>query len=393
MPRKKIAILVNSLSSGGAERIVSHLLYALSDDFDVHLLLLRDEIDYPIPADQKIALLSRERMGGSEGSSNLVRLPIVAWRLRKYCEVNGIDLVLSFMTRPNFAAGLARKLGSKAKVVMNERTYTPLFYDNATLRGTIGKLLVSWLYPSADVIVPNSEGAKDALIDIFKVDKNPYFVVKNQISVSEIVENSHEQVKDIQFNRFTFVCVAGFRKEKNHALLIESFAKVRELDAQLLLIGKGPTLQRAREKAAQLGIAEKVIFAGQKQNPHSYVNRSHCVVLSSNFEGFPNVLLEAMACGKPIISTDCPTGARELLAPSLNSPLPAKCVYHGEYGILVPVNDVEALADAMAEIARDPSVREHYSKAGAARINEFDRDTNQNPFKSIISDLLEGNSL
>ena len=392
MSRKKIAILVNSLAAGGAERIVANLLSALYDKYEVHLLLLRDEIDYPMPEGQRVAFLSSEKQGGSEAGSNMVRLPFVAWRLRQYCNRNEIDLLISFMTRPNFAAALARKLGMRAKVLMSERTYTPIFYDEATRRGKIGGRLVRWLYPSADLILPNSEGAKEALIDLYGVRKPKYKVVRNQIPVDEIVRAAADPV-DADFARFTFIYVAGFRQEKNHKLLIDAFARVDEPNSQLLLLGKGRTFEAARSQVANLGLFERVRFLGQKDNPHSYVARSHCVVLSSNYEGFPNVLLEAMACGTPIISTDCPTGARELLAPGSDTPIRPGTFFEGEYGVLVPVGDVEALANAMSRMIADLPLRERYSAAGLRGVKAFDKGTNPDPFQLVIRDVLGESSL
>ncbi len=389
MCKKKIGILVNSLAAGGAERIVANLLFALHADYEIHLLLLRDEIDYPMPEGQRVEFLSSEKQGGGESGSTMIRLPFVAWRLRQYCNKNEIDLLISFMTRPNFAAGIARKLGLKARVLMSERSYTPLFYDPATTKGKIGGRLVAWLYPLADQVLPNSEGTKDALINIYGVKKPEYHVVRNQIPLADIVKASHEEVNDVDFSRFTFIYVAGFRQEKNHSLLIDTFAKLNEPNAQLLLLGKGRTFDASREQAAALGLSDRVIFLGQKDNPHSYVARSNCVVLSSNYEGFPNVLLEAMACGTPIISTDCPTGARELLAPTLDSPIPPATVFHGDHGVLVPVGDVEALVKAMSEMRNDPLLRERYSAAGLSRVKEFDKDTNPDPFRTVIKDVLE----
>ncbi len=391
MSKKKIGILVNSLSAGGAERIVANLLFTLHEDYEVHLLLLRDEIDYPMPEGQLVEFLSSEKQGGSEAGSNMLRLPIVAWRLKNYCSRNEIDLVLSFMNRPNFAAGLAKIFGLSSKAVMSERVYTPHFYNSATLRGKIGRKLVSWLYRYADTLVPNSEGTKAALVDMVGTDID-YHVALNQIPVQSVSTSGERIVDDVDFTQFIFVCVAGFRQQKNHILLIEAFSKLDDRETQLLLIGKGPTLEIVKKKVHALGLEKRVLFVGQKDNPHKYVSKAQCFVLPSDYEGFPNVLLEAMACRIPIISTDCMTGPREMLAPSLESPIPAGTAFHGEYGVLVNVGDVEALAKVMAEMISNHELRERYGKAGARRVQDFDRDTHPDPFRHVISSVLEGRS-
>ena len=390
--RKKIAVLVNSVAAGGAERIVANLLFTLQQDYNVHLLLLRNEIDYPMPQGQRVEFLSSEKDGGSEAGSNMIRLPFVAWRLRQYCNKNNIDLLISFLTRPNFAAGLAKKFGLDAAVIMSERVYTPLFYDPSTVRGKIGGKLVSLLYPYADAIAPNSEGTKNALIDVYGV-KNQYFLALNQIPVHDIRRISNESVDDVDFHRFTFVCVAGFREQKNHLLLIDALKLLEDKDVQLLLIGKGPTFDAVHSRVVTLGLTDKVIFLGQTENPHKYVAKSQCFILSSDYEGFPNVILEALACGTPVISTDCLTGPREIVAPTKEDPIPAGTVFYGEYGVLVPVSDVKALAAAMDEMMNDPALLDQYGQAGAKRVQDFDGDNNPDPFKHAIEKVLVGHSL
>ncbi len=389
MHRKKIAILINSLSAGGAERVVANLLDTLCDKYEIHLLLLRDEIDYPVPKGQIIDFLSRERRGGSEAGANIIRLPLIALRLRRYCSENEIDLVLSFLNRPNLAAGLAKKLNLRSKVIMSERVFTPLFYDKATFRGRVGGFLVSALYRYAYALVPNSEGTRDALINTYGI-RNRFYVATNQISVSKIENDGAGAVDDVDFSRFTFICVAGFREQKNQSLLIESFGRLNDGNTQLLFIGKGPTLESAKRKAKALGLADRVLFVGQKENPHKYVAKSHCFVLPSNFEGFPNVLLEALACRTPIISTDCLTGPRELLAPSMCSPVSPGNVLKGEYGMLVPTSDVAAMSTAMSQMAADRDVREHYSSVAAQRALDFDQDTGLNPFQYVLDCVFNG---
>jgi N-acetylgalactosamine-N,N'-diacetylbacillosaminyl-diphospho-undecaprenol 4-alpha-N-acetylgalactosaminyltransferase len=339
-----------------------------------------------------VRFLSSEKQGGSEAGANMLRLPIVAWRLLRYCKRNEIDLVLSFMNRPNFAAGLAKIFGLSSKAILSERVYTPHFYDSATLRGKIGRKLVSWLYRYADTLVPNSEGTKAALVDMVGTDID-YHVALNQIPVQSIRVDGEAIVDDVDFTKFTFVCVAGFRQQKNHKLLIEALSRIDDQDALLVLIGKGPTLEAVKEKVEDLGLSKRVIFLGQKENPHKYVSKAQCFVLPSDFEGFPNVLLEAMACGTPIVSTDCLTGPRELLAPTLESPIPTGTPFHGEYGVLVNVGDVDALAKAMSEMISNHELRERYGEAGARRVQDFDRDTHPDPFRHVISSVLEGRPL
>ena len=119
----------------------------------------------------------------------------------------------------------------------------------------------------------------------------------------------------------------------------------------------------------------KIIFLGFNNNPFKFVSRSNCFVLSSDVEGFPNVLIEALACGRPVISTDCSSGPRELLAPATDLHHRAINTFEiGEYGILTPVKDVISLANAMKKMMDDGSLRMSFESKAAKRAEQFDVD-------------------
>jgi N-acetylgalactosamine-N,N'-diacetylbacillosaminyl-diphospho-undecaprenol 4-alpha-N-acetylgalactosaminyltransferase len=142
-----------------------------------------------------------------------------------------------------------------------------------------------------------------------------------------------------------------------------------------VIVGGGVMEDELKQKVSDLGLMDKVIFCGFEQNPFKYVSRCDCFVLSSDVEGFPNVLIEALACGKPVISTDCSSGPRELLAPATDLHHRAINNYEtGEYGILTPVNDIAALAAAMKKMYEDPALRKQFSEKAAGRAQQFDVD-------------------
>jgi len=375
------------MSAGGAERSVSLLVKGLQDDFDVHLLVLENIIEYELPDDQIVVTLDR---GGASGNPtwNLLKVPLIAYKLKKYCRHHGISLVVSFLSRPNFAACLAKRFGVRAQVWISEQAYTPMWYDESQIRGKIGKLMISRLYPLADRILPNSAGTQLALEQHYKIT-NHYVVIKNPTDVSLIQQLQQEEVDDEQFDKFTFICVAGFRAQKNHRMLIDAFALLGDKNAQLLLIGKGALMEETRKQVNDLDMQDSVSFLGHKSNPFKYLSRADCLVLSSDFEGFPNVLLEAMACGLPIVSTDCRTGPRELLAPATDHTAHLKDkLEYGEFGILVPVRNAQMMADTMKKMIDDSGLRRRYKLAGLAKVEEFTREIVIEEFKQLIAGQL-----
>jgi glycosyltransferase involved in cell wall biosynthesis len=164
---------------------------------------------------------------------------------------------------------------------------------------------------------------------------------------------------------FRLICsVANVIPRKGHDVAIEALAELRRHlgDVRLVIVGRddNPAWRSALERqAAQLGVAEHVSFAGYRKNPLPILARSDAFVLASRNEGAPLVLLEAMACGVPIAATDCPSGPRWLLD-------------GGRVGRLVPVDDVAALAAALADLLRDDALRERFAREGRQRAMEFE---------------------
>jgi N-acetylgalactosamine-N,N'-diacetylbacillosaminyl-diphospho-undecaprenol 4-alpha-N-acetylgalactosaminyltransferase len=158
-------------------------------------------------------------------------------------------------------------------------------------------------------------------------------------------------------------------------LLLQAFFIIKNLPCKLLIVGAGIMEEELKQKVTDFGISSKVVFCGWDNNPFKYVSRSNCFVLSSDVEGFPNVLIEALACGKPVISTDCSSGPRELLAPATDLHHRAIANYEiGEFGILTPVNDVIALAAAMRKMYEDAALRKQFEEKAKARAQQFDVD-------------------
>ena len=392
--KPKIAILIHSMAGGGAQRFVSHLINSLDDDLEIHLLVFEDTLAYELPDNLVIKVID----DGNTARGNLLniaRIPLMSFRLLKYCKKNNIGLLLSFLNRPNLTACFTKLIGLKIPLLISERIYTPIWFKEDNFRGKIAKHLVSWLYPLADAILPNSQGTRQALENHYGV-VNKYFVIKNIVDLEDIDIKRHEEVDDVQFDRFTYVYVARFSPQKNHQMLIKAFSRLGNKNAQLLLIGKNyeydklfNTQKEVEELVNTLGLKDKVLILGHKSNPFKYLDRADCFVLASDFEGFPNVLTEAMACGLPIISTDCLTGPRELLAPESGDRTQITGRYEiGQFGVLVPVNDEIILAAAMKEMMDNQNLRTSYKASIRGVAEKYDRGIVIEDLKRIIDQFL-----
>ena len=371
--KPKLLIFINSLNLGGAERVVSHLLHHLNDDFDIHLAMYSNQIDYEIPSNIPIFDLGQPL---DEGHINVfLKLPSLSYRLYRYCKKHNIRRSVAFLNRPCYVNALMRTLWRyKGTIVMCERTHqSTLLAPNSLLFRLITKRLVSFAYKRADLVLVNSFASKQDLQENFHV-KKPMQVIYNPVDIDKIRKQSEEPCSiDFEKNCFYFISVGGFRKEKNIHFLLDAFFIIKHLPVKLILVGSGSLREELEKKVDDLGMNNQVLFTGYDSNPYKYVKRSNCYILSSYVEGFPNVLLEALACEKPIISTDCKSGPRELLAPGTDLHYSTTSSYEtAEYGILTPVNDVANLAASMRKMYDDKKLREQYESKAMERARQFD---------------------
>lgn len=389
--RKKIVVLTYSLGGAGAERVVANLLnYLDREKYDIHLVLMNTDIEYEIFPDQKIHYIEKSYRYEKE-FFKFIKLPMLAYRLAKYCNRNNIEMVLAVMSRPNLIAGMARFFGLKSTVLISERCYTPDMYKKDSLTGRIKVALLKNCYKKADAILPNSRGAAKALQEQFGIKSN-YHIVKNPTNIRKIKELAEiPPERALPADKFTFINVATFRSEKNQDLLVDAAAELKNEDFRLILIGKGEELERIKNKVHTLGLDDKITFINFTDNPYQYMKRADCFLLSSLTEGFPNVLIESMVCGLPIVSVDCKSGPRELLAPtsSLDTVIASNEIEIAEYGILCANNCKTSLAIAMKWVLNNKEKVQGYKQKGIEKANEFEIKKVCDEFSVIFDSYLK----
>jgi glycosyltransferase involved in cell wall biosynthesis len=208
-----------------------------------------------------------------------------------------------------------------------------------------------FLYPSADAVVAPSRGVAGSLLQLSPIPIQKVRVIYNPVVSPELYEKADAPVEHPWFqpHQPPVVLAAGrLVALKGYDTLLRAFARVRqETPARLVILGEGPERPNLERLAAELGVAADVDMPGFDPNPFRYMKRAGVFVLSSRYEGLPNVLIQALACGCPVVSTDCPSGPSEILD-------------GGRYGALVPVDDVEAMAGAivralLGQVAPAPS--------------------------------------
>ncbi len=358
--KKNFSILIYSLANGGAERVVSILLNTLKEKYEITLFLMNDTVFYDIPQDIKIVYLEKSNPKES-GIKKLLKLPFLAWKLKKY---NKNDISISFMNRANYINILAKIFGMKSRVIISERAM-PSFQHANGIQGKINRFLIKNLYSKADLIIANSRGNTCDLIENFNCRRVE--TINNPIDLEKIKELSSQKV-EFRDNSFTFITIGRLDKGKNHKLMIDA---IHNIDAKLYIIGDGELKDELENHIKSLNLEKKVILLGKQINPYKFLKQADCFLFSSNYEGFPNVILEALACNLPIISTDCKSGPREIL--SLNSDINLKLdkIEFSKYGILVPLNNKRNLTEAMNEVINNEKLRNNYRKKALDRVSDF----------------------
>ena len=371
----KLMIVIHSLRGGGAERVLINLLKGLDrSEFSINLVLYEGVFDYPLPDNVELTILS------IEASKNLFRLikgfVLKIARLALLFRRNTPDVIFSLLSSTNVAVIIAKLLSrAKSKVIVSEHTYPSVNLDNE-MYGGITKQFMKYIYPKADRIVAVSEGIKQDLVENLYLPKEKVKVIYNPVDIGEVEIRSREKVDHPWFHDELpiIVSVGRLTKQKGYPYLIKAFSMVRQsMPCRLVIIGDGEDKAKLIEMANELGVEKDSVFLGFQQNPFKYMAKSSLFVLSSLYEGFGNVIVEAMALGLPVISTDCPSG-------------PAEIIEDKKSGLLVPVRDEQAMAGAMISVMTDELLRQYLGREARRRAGAFALDKITENYRRMFSD-------
>ena len=343
--KKRILFAINSLAGGGAERVLVTLLRGSQpwrERYDIHLALLDDEPRAYDPPDWVAVhqLNARHKLLPS-----LIQLRALAGKLSP-------DATLSFLTRANIANGWAMA-GRGRPWLISERVNT-----SAHLGGALASsALVRLVYPRAAHVIAVSEGVVDDLAVNFGVPRARLSAIANPVDHDGIAERA-AQPPAIAIPDPYIVAAGRLTANKNFPLLLRAYARAAPRE-RLVILGEGPDRGALEALARTLGIADRVAMPGFVANPFAIVARARAYAMPSNAEGFPNGLVEAMACGLPVVATNCASGPSEILADRARGSIAG--AIDVDAGALVPPDDVDAFAAALARILAEP----HRSRCGA----------------------------
>lgn len=315
----KVVFVISSLNAGGAERVIANLANEFSQrGYDVSIVLFRNVIHYSLVPQICVEVIQESH----KGSSYIYH---ASRQLRSKLKAKKPDVVISFLTEINVLSIFA-SAGQEWKLIVSERNNPYVMPKNKRYR-----ILRKLLYPFADTFVFQTKQARDYFNNTIRR--------KSTIIHNPVVPTNVEQ-RENQRNIFSIVSVGRLEPQKNMQLLIDAFAEFHKKypDSELTIYGEGSERNNLQLLIEKLSLDGVVNLPGNKQNILELIANDNVFVLSSDYEGMSNALMEAMAVGLPCISTDCPIGGS------------AELISDHENGILVPVGDREKITNAMIEL-------------------------------------------
>ena len=380
MSKPKIAFFYDWLGIGGIEAFLCRLTRWIAEkqsDWEIHLVLARAEGELLSQVSPKvrivdlkakpILLTKRLRLGPVLPST---------FKLVRYLKKEHPDVLFAF-SNANFPALWGRWLsGVSLPVIINERVHPTLSAKiSPNLVERLMPLLKRLFYPHADAIVAVSHGVADDLAKVTRIPRGRIRVIYNPVVIPDLLQKVEEPVKHPWFSDGSQPIVLGVGRlhiQKDFPTLIKAFAMVRQKrPVKLVILGDGEERPRLEALVKKLGLENDVWMPGFVDNPFTFMAKVSVFVLSSAWEGFGNVLVEALACGCPVVSTDCPSGPSEILE-------------GGKWGKLVPVGDHEKLAEAILETIENPPDREKLKQRGM----DFHIDKIGNQWLDLVNEFI-----
>ena len=330
MNKKNIALIIPSLRGGGAEKTVSRLSYELDKRYNLYIILFNNinkvyevkghVIDLKLPASNNIFTKSLR----------FLKKLILLKEIKNEYE---IDISISFMEGPNILNILSR---SNDKIIVSVRNYLT--------KSTKGKEqiyvpFIKFFYNKADHIISASKTVEKDLINNFNVKSNKVQTIYNFLDIDNIKEKMMEEIEDEYkyiFNKQVLINVGRLEEQKGQEYLIKSFKYVNDYnpDINLILLGKGLLFDKLQKLIKDLDLQDNVFLLGFKSNPYKFMYHSKMYLNSSLYEGFGNVITEAMTCDLPVITADCPSGVNEIISPNTINGTINNYPFYADYGII-----------------------------------------------------------
>lgn len=387
---KNILIISQSLTGGGAEKVAANLSTELSKIYNVFIVTYKKtEMEY----EHKGTRINIDCIGGKANAYRKVKNAL--FRISSVREIKKkyhIDCSISLVPQTDYANVFSRQKHEKVIIEVSSNS-------SAAFKGKVSRLIRRFILMKADQIVTVSKGSKNDLVDQFKIPPNRIVCIYNTCDINSI-RSSATQISNLDIKLPYIVAMGSFRKPKGHWHLIKAFSlfKMKYPQYKLVIIGDGEYKDSYKKLASNLGLSEdSIILPGFLNNPYPIISQSSLFVFSSIYEGFGNAIIEAMACGVPVISSDCKYGPREILAPEMELSNVVNEISFAKNGCIVPhfgdedidcSNSIsekeEKLYQAMMTVVQDKKLSSSMVENGFARCLAFDNKVICDNWEAVI---------
>lgn len=409
LSRKKIAIITPFLANGGLEKVAIVGAEELCKYFDVTLIVMDSfHVDYPYDGkmiDINVSLMDRGLF------KRLYNMVSATFKLRNLKKEHSFDIVIShgeLANLPNVFSG-----GKKNILVVHENRFAAL----KDIQGRFVNKIIKYIYSATNVfkVVTVSEGIRESFIEILGLDKNKLVVIHNPYAIDKIKKVSMENVEpfDSLFSHPVLMSAGRLSMAKGQWYLLRIYKELKKtnLDLKLVILGDGELKEELMKLSKDLGLKTysiwgkenfddsfDVCFLGFQKNPFKFIKQAKLFAMSSLWEGFGSTIVESMACGTPVISTNCQSGPGEIINPGLekggvvNEPL-----YDG-FGVMMPIFKSEFVGadkvldanellwvDTLQGLLKDDEKLSYYSKIGLERAEDFHLENIMAEWKKLIT--------
>lgn len=358
-----ILFYINAIHDGGAERVILQLAHRFSESGYRSILVtsfVDNDFEYPIPDGVERISMESQEIKQSRFKRNLDRIR----KLRKYCKEYNPAVLVSFMAEPNFRA-ICAAFGLPVKTVVSVRNDPDREYG-----GKLGRFIGKVMLPMADGCVFQTDDAK------------MWFPKKLQSKSAVIMNETTKEFFNIEYVGGNDIVTLGrLAGQKNHKLLIEAFASIADKypGTDLKIYGDGPLKESLCQLIEKMNMSERIHLMGSTKNVGEVLSTAKIFVLSSDYEGMPNALLEALTVGVPAISTDCPCGG------------PKALIKNGVNGLLVKIRDKEELTAALKYMLDNGKAADEMGRKAKECAAKYHPDNIFSEWKNYIEYVIKSN--
>ena len=400
-----MGLLIPSMGRGGAERVVSILADILKNDYEIILIVYQsDKMFYSVDV-EVVDMNLPARDGIVHSAVNFIRR---CKMLENIMDRYKLDAVISFLNSANLVNAFSRIGKSKVRKIISIRSYEYDITETKNVKGKIFDILYKHLERSmirhVDRVVVVSKAIQSKMEQMYSQEKGKFVTIYNPYNIEKIKACAKEKIInwDDYFNSddFIFVTVGRLEQPKGlwHLMNIFKYVVGENPQAKLLIVGAGSYREKIENYLKRNSFEKNVVMVGEQENPFKYLAKANVYVLTSTREGFPNALVEAMACGLPVIANDCLSGPREILGKITDYSYKIAGVQYMEYGLLTARLDAheewdesdlqpeeQNFADAMQALIEDDVLARHYARRAQEGAAQFSCEMCNMEYSKILS--------